>query len=235
MTLKIIVVLLCTILFIGCTTKPQIDIDTTPKMQAQKIIPPAIKRKGALYSRKGGSLFADKKDLQIGDIIQVLIDETLTNDSTNTREISKDNDTSIGGGAGFTVPTGTTSTGPQRFTRNLNNTMGIGFNSTSSNDFKGESTSSSDEAFTTTISAIIEQTYQNGNYFIKGGKEMLINGQKQNIRISGVIRPYDISPENTVYSYQLANLKILYEKDGEETEALKKNWGTRLIEAISPF
>ena len=43
-----------------------------------------------------------------------------------------------------------------------------------------------------TISAIIEETYQNGNYYIKGSKEMLIEGQKQKIIVSGVIRPYDI-------------------------------------------
>ena len=64
---------------------------------------------------------------------------------------------------------------------------------------------------------------------------MLINGEKQTIKISGVIRPYDISPENTVYSYQLANLKILYDKDGEDVNSLKKGWGTILIESISPF
>jgi len=234
MTRKILCTILGIALLTGCSVKPQIDIDTRPKMQQQKIVAPAVKRKGALYSRKGASLFADKKDLQIGDIIQVLIDETLTNDSTDSREIKKDNTTSIGGGV-FAAPANTLSTGPQRLVKKLNNAFGMGFDSTSNSDFKGEATSKADEAFTTTISAIIEQTYQNGNYFIKGSKEMLINGQKQDIRISGVIRPYDISPENTVYSYQLANLKILYAKDGEEIEAIKKNWGTRLIETISPF
>ena len=41
---------------------------------------------------------------------------------------------------------------------------------------------------------------------------MLINGEKQNIKISGVIRPYDITPENTVNSSQLANLKFYMQK-----------------------
>ena len=52
--------------------------------------------------------------------------------------------------------------------------------------------------FETTISAIIEETYQNGNYYIKGRKEMLIEGQKQNIVVSGVIRPYDITSNNSI-------------------------------------
>lgn len=224
---------LALLLFTGCTPKQEIDIDTTPKMQVQKIVEQPVKRKGALYSRKGASLFADKKDLQVGDIIQVLIAETLTNDSTNERDLSKSNSTSIGGGT-FVSPT-SASSGAKNRVNKLNSALGVGFSSTSSNTFSGSAETKVDEEFTTTISAIIEQTYQNGNYFIKGSKEMLINGEKQNIKVSGVIRPYDITPENTVESSQLANLKILYLKDGEDSEALKKGWGTRLIEAISPF
>ena len=220
---------LLSVFFIGCG-KQEIDIDKMPEMQMAKILPPVKKKKGSLYSRKGASLFSDKKDLQIGDIIQVLIQETLTNDSTDTRKTSKSNSSSLGGGV-FSVPQGPL-TGA---VNNLNKTLGAGFTSTTANTFKGASSSSADEEFTTTISAIIEQTYQNGNYFIKGSKEMLINGQKQDIKISGVIRPYDISPENTVFSYQLANLKVLYEKDGEEIDSLSKGWGTKIVETIWPF
>ena len=231
---KILISIFLTVLiFTGCATKAKIDVDTTPTMQIPKKVAPAVKKKGALYSRKGASLFADKKDLQMGDIIQILIEETLTNDSSDSREIKKDNSSGLGLG-NFTAPT-TGSSGPANIAKKLNNTFGVGFSSTSTNAFKGSAKSSADEEFTTSISAIIEQTYQNGNYFIKGSKEMLINGQKQDIRISGVIRPYDISPENTVYSYQLANLKILYEKDGEEIDALKKGWGTKLLDSIWPF
>lgn len=226
--------ILTILLFTGCSTKQEIDVDTTPKMQVPKQVEPTVKRKGALYSRRGASLFADKKDLQVGDIIQILIAETLTNDSTNERDLSRTNSNSLGGGV-FTSPTSTTSTGPERVAKKLNNALGMGFSSNTSSTFSGSAETKVDEEFTTTISAIIEQTYQNGNYFIKGSKEMLINGEKQNIKISGVIRPYDITPENTVNSSQLANLKILYQKDGEDADSLKKGWGTRLLETISPF
>jgi len=217
--------------FTGCTKK-NIDIDKKPQLQVIKKVVPVTRNKGTLYSRKGASLFSDKKDLQVGDIIQILIEETLTNDSTNSRATSKSNSSALGGGI-FAPSTGVTST--LGTANKLNSATGLGFSSTSTNSFNGSSKSAADEEFTTTISAIIEQTYQNGNYFIKGTKEMLINGQKQNIKISGVIRPYDISPDNTVYSYQLANLKILYEKDGEEMDALSKPWGSQILETIWPF
>ena len=54
------------------------------------------------------------------------------------------------------------------------------------------------------IVAYFTFTYENinGNYYIKGKKEMLIEGQKQEIIISGVIRPYDISSDNSINSSQ---------------------------------
>ncbi|MEA3498243.1 MAG: flagellar basal body L-ring protein FlgH [Campylobacterota bacterium] len=233
MNLKSLIVIVVIINFIGCSSKEKINVDTTPKLQIAKKIEPAVQKKGALYSRRGASLFSDKKDLQIGDIVQVLISETVENESSNSRTTGRSSGANIGGG--LFSSSGTTSSGTQSKIDKLNGVLGIGFNAESSSSFKGSAASSVDEEFTTTVSAIIEQTYQNGNYFIKGSKEMLINGQKQTIRISGVIRPYDISPENTVYSSQLANLKILFNQDGDETDSTKKAWGSKVLEVISPF
>ena len=233
MNLKIIVIVLIVINFIGCSKKEVLKMNTPPKMQVLKKVEPIVQNKGSLYSRRGASLFSDKKDLQTGDIIQVMINESLQNTSNGKRETSKSNATGINGGlfTKLTAPGGT----PIASGASANGVLGIGFNASSDNSFSGSSKSSDDEEFTTTVSAIIEQTYQNGNYFIKGTKQMLINGQKQLIMISGIIRPYDISPENTVYSYQLANLKILYNKEGDEAEALEKPWGSKMLESISPF
>lgn len=234
MNLKIFVSILLIGSFIGCSSKKDVDImESVPKLQVVKKAEPVIKKKGALYSRRGASLFSDKKDLQIGDIVQVLIEETLTNDSTNSRTTGKTNSNSLGGG--LLVPHSTTTSGTAAKLNKVNGLLGIGFGAESKNSFKGSSSSSVDEEFTTTVSAIIEQTYQNGNYLIKGSKVMLVNGQKQTIKISGVIRPYDISPENTVYSNQLANLKVLFNQDGDESDSTRKPWGSKILEAISPF
>ncbi len=233
MNLKFFIVIVLIINFTGCSKKEQLKMNTPPKMQVIKRVEPIIQNKGSLYSRRGASLFSDKKDLQRGDIIQVMISETLQNSSKDKRSTSKNNSTGINGGliTSISAPGGkATATGAA-----ANGLLNMGFSASSGNSFSGSATSTNDEEFTTTVSAIIEQAYQNGNYFIKGTKQMLINGQKQVIMISGIIRPYDISPENTVYSYQLANLKILYDKDGEEADALEKPWGSKAIESISPF
>lgn len=218
----------------GCVKEPEIVFEK-PEIQITKDEKPIIRNKGSLYSNTGTSLFADKKDLQIGDIIQVVIDESLSANSKDSRATSKNNSSSLQGGvlapmAGVTNTQGTTN----RIDR-INNAIGLGFDSASTSTFNGSATSKFDEKFETTVSVIIEETYQNGNYFIKGSKEMLIDGQKQDITISGVIRPYDISPDNSVLSSQIANLKIAYKKEGEEADNLKKSWGSRILDKIWPF
>ena len=113
--------------------------------------------------------------------------------------------------------------------------MGLGFEAGSSNSFKGTADSKVDELFQTKISATIEQRYRNGNYLIKGSKAMLINGQKQVMQISGLIRPYDISPNNSIESAQMANLRILFSQEGDEIENIQKPWGSQALESIAPF
>jgi len=227
--------LLVPFIFTACVSSKQEMEFTKPKIFIPKKNPVVKRNKGSLYSMQGASLFADKKDLQIGDIIQININEGLKSNSKNKRELTSNRANSLGGG--LLAGTGTNALGgvTAKVANEFNGNVGVNFNTNSSTSDKGEVKTQFDETFSTTISAIIEQTYQNGNYYIKGSKEMLIDGQKQEIIISGVIRPYDITPENSVESSQIANLKILYDKEGQEADILETPWGLKLFRAIWPF
>jgi flagellar L-ring protein precursor FlgH len=226
------ILILIPLVFIGCsaTSNPELDFNK-PEIQIPRKIPEPIKNKGSLYSQRGTSLFADKKDLQVGDIIQIVISEDLTSKSTNSRALSSSRDNSLGGGLLASTGTNTLSSTASK----LNSTLGVGFSTNSDSSDSGSAKTSYDETFETTISAIIEETYENGNYYIKGRKEMLVEGQKQEIIVSGVIRPYDITSDNSINSSQIANLKLLYDKDGTESEILETPWGLKLIRTIWPF
>ena len=226
------ILILLPFIFLGCavTSEPELDFNK-PDVQIPKKPPEPIKNKGSLYSQRGTSLFADKKDLQVGDIIQIFISEDLTSKSTNKRELSSTRDNSLGGG--LLASTGTN--GLSSVANKVNSTLGVGFSTNSDSSDKGSVKTSLDETFETTVSAIIEETYENGNYYIKGRKEMLVEGQKQEIIVSGVIRPYDITSDNSINSSQIADLKLLYDKDGTESEILETPWGLKLIRKIWPF
>ncbi|MBU0925538.1 flagellar basal body L-ring protein FlgH [bacterium] len=230
------ILILMPLLFLGCaaTSTPELEFDK-PEVQIPKKIPEARKNKGSLYSMQGTSLFADKKDLQVGDIIQIVINEDLSSKSNNKRELSSSRDNSLGGGVFAATGNNALSGVVGNAANKLNANLGVDFGTNSSSSDKGSVKTQLDETFATTVSAIIEETYQNGNYYIKGKKEMLIEGQKQEIIVSGVIRPYDISSDNSINSSQIANLKLLYDKDGVESEILETPWGTKLLRSIWPF
>ncbi len=232
---KYLILIILPILLTGCVEQPEIKFEK-PTLQVPKTQPVVQKKKGSLYSMRGPSLFADKKDLQIGDIIQVRISESLNSNTKNKREISSDRNANLGGGLisqmDANVPLASS---VKKYADKFNSYAGVNFGTESTSSNTGEVKTNLSETFSTNVSAIIEETYQNGNYLIRGTKEMLIDGQKQSLVLSGVIRPYDITPENSVSSSQVANLKILYIKDGEEQDVMKVPWGMRIIKTFCPF
>ncbi len=229
------ILILIAIIFSACVDSKQELNFEKPEVQIPKKAPEPRKNKGSLYSMQGTSLFADKKDLQVGDIIQIVISEDLTSKSNNKRELTSTRDNSLGGG--LLAATGTNSVGgiASKASDAINTNLGVNFDTKSSSSDKGKVKTELDETFATTISAIIEETYQNGNYYIKGKKEVLIEGQKQKIIVSGVIRPYDITSDNSINSAQIADLKLLYDKEGTEADILETPWGLKFMRMIWPF
>lgn len=221
--------------FSACTASKEELVFEKPEIQIPRKSPEPLKNKGSLYSMQGTSLFADKKDLQVGDIIQIVISEDLTSKSNNKRELTSTRDNSLGGGLLAATGTNTLGGAVGSVANKFNSNLGVNFETNSSASDKGKVKTELDETFATTISAIIEETYQNGNYYIKGRKEMLIEGQRQEIIVSGVIRPYDITSDNSINSSQIADLKLLYDKDGTESDILETPWGLKLIRSIWPF
>lgn len=74
-----------------------------------------------------------------------------------------------------------------------------------------------------------------GNYFISGKREILVDRQKQIIQISGVIRPYDIDQKNTVDSSKMSDARIFYKTQGDVDRATNQGWGTKVVESVWPF
>lgn len=227
---NILFFLAISLIFIGCAKDPEIEFKK-PKMQVSKPLPVIQRNKGSLYSVKGPSLFADKKDLQIGDLVQVRISESLYSKTNNTREVGATRKNGMGAGVFVPGNSGTVS----KIADKLNPLTNIGFEASTQTQNDGEVKTKLDEKFSTSVSAIIEDTYQNGNYYIKGSKEMLIDGQKQSLTLTGVIRPYDITSDNSISSSQVANLQILYIKEGEEQDVMKVPWGIRILQTFWPF
>jgi flagellar L-ring protein precursor FlgH len=170
--------------------------------------------------------------MHVNDIVTVEISEEAAASSSGSKDLSKTDDTSLGGGV---FANNGTSGKVGKYVGKLNNLANVGFTSNTENSFQGSGSASKDASFNTTISARIVKVMKNGNYFISGKREILVDDQRQIIQISGVIRPYDIDQYNKISSSQISDAKILYKTQGDIDRATEQGWGTQALQAIWPF
>jgi flagellar L-ring protein precursor FlgH len=170
--------------------------------------------------------------MHVNDIVTVIISETAKSSNSGSKQLSESDNTSLGGGV---FSTAATNGFVNKQINTLNGYTDIGFKANSTSSFKGQGSATKDATFTTTISARIVKVLKNGNYFISGKREILIDDQKQIIQLSGVIRPYDIDQYNNINSTQISDAKILYKTQGDMDRATKQGWGTKIVQSIWPF
>ena len=186
---------------------------------------------GSLFGQGENPLFADLKAMHVNDVVTVTITEKTAQSSTAKKALDKESSSNLG--AGITTAGGGGVAGT--VAKNLNTVGNIGFEAGSTNTFAGSGTNTRNETFTTTISARIIKVMNNGNYFIEGSRELLLNGEKQIVQISGVIRPYDIDQHNNVDSKYIADAKILYKTEGDIDQTTTRPWGSKIMESVWPF
>lgn len=226
------------ILFLsGCTanlTDPEINFE--PPVYVEQMPSREDKKDyisiGSIFGQGENPLFSDHKAMNVYDIVTVIISETASSSTTGSKQLSENDISNLGGGS---VTYGGNRSRFRDTAQNINNYTNIGFSSSSNSTFFGQGSAVKDARFTTTVSARIVKILQNGNYFISGKREILVDEQKQIIQISGVIRPYDIDQNNNINSSQMSDAKILYKTEGDVDRATEQGWGTKIIQAIWPF
>ena len=222
----------------GCTaglSDPEINFEP-PKYVEQ--MPSREKKQnfastGSIFGQGENPLFSDHKAMNVNDIVTVVISETAKSSNTGAKQLSESDKATLGGGTFGT--SGGANGGMNKAIAQANGFSDVGFTSNSTSNYKGQGSATKDASFTTTVSARVVKILKNGNYFISGRREILIDDQKQIIQISGVISPYDIDQNNKINSAQMSDAKILYKTEGDVDRATKQGWGTKLIEAIWPF
>ncbi|MCF6309633.1 MAG: flagellar basal body L-ring protein FlgH [Sulfurimonas sp.] len=187
---------------------------------------------GSIFGQGDNPLFSDHKAMHVNDIVTVVISESAQSSSSGSKSLNESDKTKFLGGAFGS--TGTNSAVNSAL-KKMNNLAGVSLGLESGNDYKGQGSATKDASFTTTVSARIVKVLQNGNYFISGKREILIDNQKQVIQIGGVIRPYDIDQNNRISSAQMSEAKILYKTEGDVDRATQQGWGSKIIQSVWPF
>ncbi len=236
--IKELLLIMATItLFSGCTaklTEPELDfeppeyVEQMPSKEDEK----SYTSSGSIFGQGDNPLFSDHKAMHVNDIVTVTITENTNSSNSVNKKISESDTTELGGG---TFTAGGTNNAISSLANRASGLTNVGFNANSSSSFSGKGSYSKAASFQTTISARIIKVLENGNYFITGRRDILIDDEKQIVQISGVIRPYDIDQNNQINSDKISEAKILYRSEGELDRATQQGWGTKAIKAIWPF
>lgn len=159
------------------------------------------------------SLYTDKKAHRAEDIITVLVVENAKAVHDSKTQNDEKQATALDLKAG---------TGPI-----LNHIPALGVGMSSNQEYNGQGSTSRTGEVTATVSARITSVYDNGNLFVEGRKVVDVNGEKEILHVSGIIRPEDISSDNTVNSSRLADANIEYSGQGDGANASKPGWWAR--------
>ncbi len=144
---------------------------------------------------------ADRRDLSVGDIVTVLVDEhTLASANKSTNAVDRRRRDA---GLGFQVRSPTSSTGTN-----------IGVSTNNDGESRQSGAATRQNRFTSEISVRVTEVMPNGLLKIEGRKLVNVDKAQQEVTLTGWIRPEDVSATNLVDSWRIANAEIVYVDKG---------------------
>ncbi|MCP4711816.1 MAG: flagellar basal body L-ring protein FlgH, partial [Planctomycetes bacterium] len=169
-------------------------------------------------------LFEDNKAFRIGDLLSITLSESTNASKSAATNTGKDDEIGIGAAALLgAVP----SYNGDPF---LTNTL------TAERGFSGSGDSAQSNSLDGEITVMVSDILPNGTLVIHGEKIIGLNQGAEYIRISGLVRPQDVSSDNVVFSQKLANARIYYGGGGVIAEANTKGWLSRMFDSpLFPF
>ena len=176
---------------------------------------------GAIYQESlDVRLFEDLRARRIGDILTVRLAENTIASKQSSTAASKS------GGVDIANPT----LFGRNFTRNGDEFLSAELETSS--EFEGSGTSTQSNRLDGDITVTVVKRLANGNLLIRGEKWVTLNQGDEFIRLSGIIRPYDIDPDNSVASSRVADARITYSSKGVLAAANKMGLLQRFAQSV---
>ena len=136
-------------------------------------------------------MYGDHKARSVGDILHIIIAERATATHQASRQLQRQAATQVGPGEGW-----------------LDFLKMLGYKG--KHDSQDKATSVRSGSLTARITVRVVEVLPNGNLLVEGRHRVKVNKDEQIITVRGEVRPRDVSADNTVYSYNVANLEVDY-------------------------
>lgn len=217
----------------ACASSPPVHDPAYAPVQPA-VAPQAKPDNGAIFQAgTNRALFEDTKARHIGDILTVVLTENTNASKSADTAVGKASSTSISNPTLLGQPVEINpQTGFPLAAGNWSLEMGL----ESQSDFEGDGESNQSNSLTGNIAVTVVDVLANGNLVIRGEKVVTLNQGDEFIRLAGIVRPEDVSPENSVASTKVANARITYSGQGAVADANKMGWLARFFtSALWPF
>ena len=164
------------------------------------------------YKRMGVRIaaIADQRARHVGDILTVTIQETTQ--VRNEERIERSNDTTLA------ARLEAYSLSNKTFNENILPRIDIRKES----DFNGQARQNSNSDVRASIAVVVLDVQPNGNLVVAGARSVQVNDETRTLRISGVVRPLDVTPANTIGSSQVADARIAITGEGANTRQVTR-------------
>ncbi len=210
-------------------TNPMTDPNYQPVSLPMPTPKKMTKQSNSLWQSNRTTFFEDQRGNDVGDIITVMID---IEDEANIRNETERNRTSAEN-AGLDNLFGLEQTLNTILPEAVNNANLVGLDADSLH--KGTGRIRRNEDVKLRLAALITQILPNGNMVIHGKQEVRVNFEKRLLQVDGVIRPEDVSVNNTVSYDQIAEARIIYGGQGQILDVQQPRYGQQLYDILFPF
>lgn len=192
-------------------------------------MPPRSAGANSLWREGARGFFKDQRARQVGDILTVSVDladtAALNNETTRSRQNSDSLD--LGKVLGLENIIDEILPNP------IDPAELVEIASSLSNAGTGEVSRSEDIEFN--IAAIIIQLLPNGNLVLMGRQEIRVNFEVREIIVAGIVRPEDVTPQNTIQHDKIAELRVGYGGRGQLTDVQQPRYGAQVLDIILPY
>jgi flagellar L-ring protein precursor FlgH len=167
-------------------------------------------------------LSSDLRARRVNDLITIRVIENVTGLGAADSSLDKKSN----GTAGVSSFFGLESKLPNAI--NPGNLISAGSNTT----FQGGGSTSRSGSLTAVLSARVEEVLPNGDLLIQGVREIEINGDRQMLVLTGVVRTADINTANVVPSTAIGQMRIRYFGRGLMKDNLEPGWLIKILNKI---
>ena len=206
----------CAVLLVAARREREPEYRPTPPPP----VPPAAAN-GAIFQPQYGyaPLTSGQRAAQVGDVITIILTERTQGTSQSTSNTNRE------GSLSLTPPT----TGPLSLFRPSDVAMG------GANEFQGRGQTAQANSLTGELTVTVEEVLPNGTMRVRGEKRLRINRGNEAIRLSGIVRPGDLTSDNRVLSTRIADARIDYLGRGEIARSSRMGGLQRFFNILSPF